>query len=54
MKKENRLFGKRTPDGLFFVSGRNRRIMDGMQSEHKQYIAEYGQDLEEVRNWEWH
>ncbi len=22
--------------------------------EHKQYIAEYGQDLEEVRNWEWH
>ena len=22
--------------------------------EHKQYIAEYGQDLEEIRNWEWH
>ena len=22
--------------------------------EHKQYIAEYGQDIEEVRNWEWH
>lgn len=22
--------------------------------EHKQYIAEYGQDLEEVRDWEWH
>ena len=22
--------------------------------EHKQYIAEYGQDLPEVRNWEWH
>ncbi len=22
--------------------------------EHKQYIAEYGQDLEEVRNWQWH
>ncbi|MCR5587164.1 MAG: phosphoketolase family protein [Lachnospiraceae bacterium] len=21
--------------------------------EHKQYIAEYGQDIEEVRNWEW-
>ena len=21
---------------------------------HKQYIAEYGQDLEEIRNWEWH
>ena len=20
--------------------------------EHKQYIAEYGQDLEEIRNWE--
>ena len=22
--------------------------------EHKQYIAEYGQDMEEIRNWEWH
>ena len=22
--------------------------------EHKQYIAEYGQDLEEIRNWQWH
>ena len=22
--------------------------------EHKQYIAEFGQDLEEIRNWEWH
>ena len=22
--------------------------------EHKQYNAEYGQDLEEVRDWEWH
>ena len=22
--------------------------------EHKQYIAEYGQDIEEVREWEWH
>ncbi|EKC56002.1 hypothetical protein OBE_11285, partial [human gut metagenome] len=21
--------------------------------EHKQYIAEYGQDLPEVRNWKW-
>ena len=22
--------------------------------EHKQYIAEYGQDLEEIRRWQWH
>ena len=21
--------------------------------EHKQYITEYGQDLEEIRNWKW-
>jgi xylulose-5-phosphate/fructose-6-phosphate phosphoketolase len=21
--------------------------------EHKEYIAEYGQDLPEVRNWQW-
>ena len=22
--------------------------------EHRQYIADNGQDLEEIRNWEWH
>ena len=22
--------------------------------EHKQYIATYGQDLEEIRDWQWH
>lgn len=28
--------------------------MNDKPVEHKQYIAEYGQDLEEIRNWQWH
>ena len=28
--------------------------MNNKLVEHKQYIAEYGQDMEEIRNWEWH
>ncbi len=28
--------------------------MNNKLVEHKQYIAEYGQDLEEIRNWQWH
>ena len=28
--------------------------MNDKIAEHSQYIAEYGQDLEEVRDWQWH
>ena len=30
------------------------QMMNDKLIEHKQYIAEYGQDMEEIRNWEWH
>jgi len=35
--------------GSFLIQKMNDKLV-----EHKQYIAEYGQDLEEIRNWEWH
>ena len=35
--------------GSFLIQKMNDKLV-----EHKQYIAEYGQDIEEVRNWEWH
>lgn len=35
--------------GAFLIQKMNDKLV-----EHKQYIAEYGQDLEEIRNWEWH
>ena len=35
--------------GSFLIQKINDKLV-----EHKQYIAEYGQDLEEIRNWQWH
>ena len=35
--------------GSYLIQKMNDKLV-----EHKQYIAEYGQDIEEVRNWEWH
>ena len=35
--------------GSYLIQKMNDKLV-----EHKQYIAEYGQDLEEIRNWEWH
>ena len=35
--------------GAFLIQKMNDKLV-----EHKQYIAEYGQDLEEIRNWQWH
>ena len=35
--------------GSFLIQKMNDKLV-----EHKQYIAEYGQDLEEIRNWQWH
>ena len=35
--------------GSFLIQKMNDKLV-----EHKQHIAEYGQDLEEIRNWEWH
>lgn len=35
--------------GSFLIQQMNDKLV-----EHKQYIAEYGQDLPEVRDWEWH
>ena len=35
--------------GSFLIQKMNDKI-----AEHSQYIAEYGQDLEEVRDWQWH
>ena len=35
--------------GSYLIQQMNDKLV-----EHKQYIAEYGQDLEEIRNWEWH
>ena len=34
--------------GAYLIQKMNDKLV-----EHKQYIAEYGQDIEEVRNWEW-
>ena len=34
--------------GSFLIQKMNDKLV-----EHKQYIAEYGQDLEEIRNWQW-
>ena len=35
--------------GSFLIQKMNDKLV-----EHKQYIAEYGQDLQEIRNWQWH
>ena len=35
--------------GSFLIQKMNDKLV-----EHKQYMAEYGQDLEEIRNWQWH
>ena len=35
--------------GAYLIQKMNDKLV-----EHKQYIAEYGQDLEEIRDWEWH
>ena len=35
--------------GSFLIQKMNDKLV-----EHKQYISEYGQDLEEIRNWQWH
>ncbi|HIU76947.1 MAG TPA: phosphoketolase family protein [Candidatus Pelethocola excrementipullorum] len=35
--------------GAHLIQKMNDKLID-----HKQYIAEHGQDLEEIRNWEWH
>ena len=35
--------------GAYLILKMNDKLV-----EHKQYIAEYGQDLEEIRDWEWH
>ena len=35
--------------GVYLIQKMNDKLV-----EHKQYIAEYGQDLEEIRDWEWH
>ncbi len=35
--------------GSFLIQKMNDKLV-----EHKQYIAEYGRDLEEIRNWQWH
>ena len=35
--------------GSFLIQKMNDKLVA-----HKQYIAEYGQDMEEIRNWEWH
>lgn len=35
--------------GSFLIQKMNDKLV-----ERKQYIAEYGQDLEEIRNWQWH
>ena len=35
--------------GSFLIQKMNDKLV-----EHKQYIAEYGQYLEEIRNWQWH
>ena len=35
--------------GSFLIQKMNDTLV-----EHKQYIAEYGQELEEIRNWQWH
>ena len=35
--------------GSFLIQKMNDKLV-----EHKQYIAEYGQDLEEILNWQWH
>ncbi len=35
--------------GSFLIQKMNDKLV-----EHKQYIAEYGQDLEEIRDWLWH
>ncbi len=35
--------------GSFLIQKMNDKLI-----EHRQYIAEYGQDMEEIRNWQWH
>ena len=35
--------------GAYLIQKMNDKLV-----EHKQYIVEYGQDLEEIRDWEWH
>ena len=35
--------------GAYLIQKMNDKLV-----EHKQYIAEYGQDLEEILDWEWH
>lgn len=35
--------------GSFLIQKMNDKLVA-----HKEYIAEYGQDLEEIRDWEWH
>lgn len=35
--------------GSYLIQQMNDKLV-----EHKQYIAEYGQDLPEIRDWEWH
>lgn len=35
--------------GAYLIQKMNDKLV-----EHKQYIAKYGQDLEEIRDWEWH
>lgn len=35
--------------GSFLIQKMNDKII-----EHRQYIAEYGIDMEEIRNWQWH
>ena len=36
------------------LGNKGRAISEYKLIEHRQYIADNGQDLEEIRNWEWH